>query len=166
MQVIILACFFSVTLWTWRVIELNQLEEIEGLPSSHLWTCDHSFSRGHLRMISTYFCDMLQTPWRVNTKFLTNRAFHITMCKPTMWSHMHEPFLSNFSRWFKLPFICLCRSSCGCRLLSFFGCPINHHWKVNVYYLKVTRPLEFVIQLVQTHPWSIKVQENENYFFL
>ena len=45
------------------------------------------------------FATCSQTLLWINTKFLTCKACHITLCTSTMWSCMHEPFPANFPRW-------------------------------------------------------------------
>ena len=97
----IIACTYMMSSknWTsWRKIKHN--------PFSHrkLWALFFLWSR----MDDFYIhSNMLPNPWWVDTTFLTRGAWHITMCRPIMWSHMHEPLVVNFPRWCKLPsYVC------------------------------------------------------------
>ena len=119
---------------TYMTSKRNQTSwrKMKSLPFSHCGFVIIAFLVVMCGLFLYTFATCSQTPWWVYTKFLTCIAFHITMCRLTMWSHMHEPISTNFPRWSKLHFICMCPSSCECKLLNFYT-PINHHQKVNVH---------------------------------
>ena len=89
----------------WRKRKASYLATADLWSLLFLWSHMYKFA---------YFCNLHSKPWWVNMKLLTCRSFHMTMCRPTMWSHMY------FQRWSKFPFICMCMSSCRCKLLNFF----------------------------------------------
>ena len=73
---------------------------------------------GHVWTISAYL-QCTPKPHGEVTQFSSHGAFHISMCRPTMWSRMHEPFPANYPRWFELPFRRSFPISCGYTLLNF-----------------------------------------------
>ena len=71
------------------------------------------------------------------------------MCRPTIWSHMHNPLLAIFQADLNFLLYVYARALVGVHVGELLGSPLNHHWKVNV---KLAKLHEYMMQFVQTHP--------------
>ena len=137
---------------------------MKGLPSSQCKPCNHYFFLWSCMDDFFIFLQSIPNPIGSYHKFLTCIAFQLIMCRPTMWSHMHKPFLAIFQNALNFP------SNVHAWALVGAGCWIS--WESNKSSLESEGSLfdsdlfTWVCSAICTNqPWLIKLWENKTKTF-